>query len=308
MQEDTNNSRDMVIKLTSKEMAVQMSEITEDQIQRLVKRTIEVTVTTIDLSKFNIFSFQGFDPEAIMKKLMILKNYHKLTDEQLQEDIMYMIAANIYMGNLSGKALGRRSQEGRDMVDELAVKYQIRAGSTSTGLPSDILTFPRVAGSFPVLSCTMALKLPTKDMVGQPFKSETVPPVMRMNAFASLCSSAMPEKTRLFLLKAVASYSCDQSIVFEKGRRAKSKMKGKELEVEPTGIAANQWTFIWNAAEARIPSEDIRRNAILHFNISSYYSKIVKVVENYNKIMSDEGGVPSQSEFEADISTFISSS
>jgi len=300
-------ARQMKLTLTSKEIIKGMSEVTTIEISSLIAKTTEVTISSIDITIFSIFEYQGFDPEAIIKKLILLKNHYKLTDDEMKEQIMYMIAANIYMGNLSGKALGRRSQDGRDMIDNLCSRYEIKVGSTNTGLPSDVLTFPRIAGSFPVLSCKMAEVLPTKDHVGKAFQSVKVPKFMRMNAFAALCDKKMEMRSRLFLLKAVASYSCDQSIVYEEGRRKKLKMKGDELTVDPVLIAAEQWTFIWNASESKMPPVDMKIGAMLGFNVTPRYTDLLPIVVNYNRIMSDTTAVPSEVEFQADITKFCTS-
>lgn len=301
-------TKQMKLTLTSKEIIKGMADVTTIEITSLISKTTEVTISSIDITIFSIFEYQGFDPEAIIKKLVLLKNHYKLTDDEMKEQIMYMIAANIYMGNLSGKALGRRSQDGRDMIDTLCSRYEIKVGSTNTGLPSDVLTFPRIAGSFPVLSCKMAEVLPTKDHVGKAFQSVKVPRFMRMNAFAALCDKKLELRSRLFLLKAVAAYSCDQSIVYEEGRRKKLKMKGDELTVDPVLVAAEQWTFIWNASESKMPPVDVKINAMMGFNLPPRYSELLPIVVNYNKIMQDTTHTPTESEFQTDITKFCTSS
>jgi len=304
--EPSTSTQVMKLTMTAKQIIKGMSEVSSDEITAMTKATTEVTISSIDITIFSIFEYQGFDPEAIIKKLLVLQKHYMLSDEDMKLQIMYMIAANIYMGNLSGKALGRRAQEGRDMVDDLCSRYEIRVGTTNTGLPSDVLTFPRIAGSFPVLSCRMATVLPTKDHIGKAFNSLKVPTYMRMNAFASLCHEAIAMPTRLFLLKSVAAYSCDQGIVYEEGRRKKMKLKGDELKVDPVAIAAEQWTFIWTASESKIPPVDVKKSAVLSFNVISSYENLRPIVENYNKIMQDPTPIPSTADFARDISAFVS--
>jgi len=156
-----------VLKMSAKDMTEGMEKIKTAEIDALIQQSVEIDIMQVDILMFSIFEFQGFDPFAIIKKLIFLKNQYGLTDEDLKVDIMYMIAANIYMGNLSGKALARRSNEGREVNDELVARYQIQVGTTGTGIPSDVITYPRVSGSFPVVSCRMARRLPTKDFCWQ---------------------------------------------------------------------------------------------------------------------------------------------
>jgi len=294
--------------LTSQQLSMQMSALDDKAVETFVAKTVEVQISQLDISIFAIFEFQGFDPDAIIRKLLILKEHYKLSDDELKEDIMYMIAANIYMGNLSGKAMGRRSQDGRDMLDDLTSRYKIQVGTTGTGKSSDIITFPRVAGSFPIVSCRMASRLPTKTMVGQAFKSEKVPKFMRMSAFASFCKAGLQERSRLFLLKSVAAYSCDQSIIFEIGRRKAKKKTGDELKVDPLGIGAEQWPFIWNAAESKVPNLVQAKKMMIEFNVTGLYDDLKPVVENYNIIMNDPTSIPTKAEFEADITQYVAGS
>lgn len=290
--------------IAGKDIVDGMAAVTDASINSIISKTVEVAISSISLTIFMIFEYQGFDPDAIIRKLIFLKDHYKMTEEDLKTDIMYMIAANIYMGNMSGKALARRSQQGRDMIDDLTSKYEIKIGTTGTGLSSDVLTFPRVSGSFPVLSAKMASVLPVGEYVGKPFKSSSLPKYMRINAFAALCGSGLAERSRVFLLKAVASFSCDQSIVYEEGRRKKLKLKGNDLNVDPKDIAADQWTYIWASSESKMPAPEVKKKALIDFNVMKEYPKLQPIVENYNKIMDDPTGVPTQSEFESDITNY----
>lgn len=292
------------LELAAKQVVDGMAAVTESSIKSLVEKTVAVPISSISITIFMIFEYQGFDPDAIIRKLIFLKEHYKMSEEDLKTDIMYMIAANIYMGNMSGKALARRSQQGRDMIDDFVSKYDIKAGTTGTGLASDVLTFPRVCGSFPVLSCRMATVLPTGEYLAKPYKSFTLPKYMRLNAFAALCGVGLQERTRVFLLKAVAAYSCDQSIVYEEGRRKKLKMKGEDLIVDPKEVAAEQWTFIWASSESKMPEPEVKKKALVEFNVMQEYDTLKPIVENYNKIMDDPTGVPTKSEFESDITNY----
>jgi len=296
-----------VLKLSPQDLTKKMNDLKKEDLDELIKQSQEVELTSGLIAMFAIFEFQGFDPYAIIRKLVILKNEYGLTNDDLKEDIMYMIAANIYMGNLSGKTLSRRSQEGRDVIDELCQRYQVRVGTTGTGLSSDTITIPRVAGSFPVLSCKMAERLPTKDMVGQPFLSMPVPKFMRVNVFATFCPTQMRMRTRLFLLKACAAYSCDQSVVFQVGEMKKKKVPATDQKVDPKMVAADQWTFLWATSEGPVPPIYARRDFHTKMNTVGLYETLRPVVENYNTIMDDPTGIPSKAEYEADITDFITS-
>lgn len=295
-----------VLKLSAQDLTKGVDEVGSEEVDSLIARSTEIDIAKVDITLFSIFEFQGFDPFAIIRKLIFLKNHYGLSEDDLKVDIMYMIAANIYMGNLSGKALSRRSSEGREVNDELVERYQIQIGSTGTGLPSDIITYPRVAGSFPVISCKMATRLPSKDFIGKPFNSKAVPRFMRVNAFASFCPPELELKTRCFLLKACAAYSCDQSIVFLEGEEKKKKKKPDEIKIDPALVAADQWTYIWAASEGPVPPLLARKKLHTELNLISLYDVLLPVVNNYDVIVKDETGEPSKKEYEEDITKFIS--
>jgi len=297
-----------VLKLTPQDLTIKMNGLGKDRIDEIMTVSQEVTIDDQIILMFSIFEFQGFDPYAIIRKLVALKDEYGLTLDDLKEDILYMIAANIYMGNLSGKALARRNQDGRDLIKELSDRYQVMTGSTGTGMSSDTITFPRVAGSFPVLTCKMANKLPTKDMVGQPFKSVAVPKFMRVNVFATFCPPQMKMRTRLFFMKACAAYSCDQSIVFLVGDMKKKKIPSADQKLDPKGVAADQWTYLWATSEGPVPPMPARRQMHTLFNTISLYDTLKPVVENYNTLMDDPTGLPSKSEFEDDMTHFMTGS
>jgi len=304
-QEKAAETKKWVLSLSEKEVMTQIEQVTDDEVTTLVGDTESVASSSISVTTFAMFEFQGFDPRKVIKKIIVLGRAHKLQPEDLKRDIMFMIAANLYMGNLSGKALMRRSTEGVELIDELSTKYSVQTGTTSTGLPSDALTYPRIANSFPVLTCRMATQLPSKDLVGKAFKSMTIPRFMRVGAFASFCKRDMDPKLRLFLLEAVASYSCDQSIVFEEGRLKKLKKTGKDLEVDPTTVAGEQWTYVQAASDSPLPEKSVCASVLTEFNILGHLDKLIPVVENYRKLTGSSEPLPSKSDLATMFSEFI---
>jgi len=223
--------REMVIfDMSEKNVISAMEAITTDDIEKFVSKMEVIKGDDIAKMMMSLFDFMGFDPTAIIRKLIAVNKYYvevkKLpneSEETLIWDIIMMICANIVMGNLQQKSIGRRSQKGRMALGYLIQKYEMRKGSTGAGLPSDVLTFPRVANSFPSITCRAAAVLPSKNFLSGPFKTTQVPKYMRVSAFASLCPDEMDEKVRLMLLEVVCAYSCDQLITVHEGEKKKTE-------------------------------------------------------------------------------------
>jgi len=299
------------VSLSIKELQRLLQEVTSDEITNLVNSVISLKTSDISVSLYSIFEFQGFNPEMIQCKLIVLCRYHKYKDTQtaeedqvldakdflsMRDDIMYMVAANIYMGNLSGKALGRRSQEGRDKITELSEKYMIEYGSTQSSLNADTITFPRISATFPDLAVKMASKLPSKDFPTGDFHSSDIPKFMRITAFASMASPLLPDRTRNLLKLAVACYSSDQTMVFE---------RGKKRSPTPVSAFGMQWTYIEAASNSPVPSEDVKRDILLEFSVADQYSTIFPIVTGLQTLINNNLELPTKEQFESDLGTFI---
>jgi len=293
--------------LAVKEIQRLLQEVTQEEIEMLVEKTESISQAKIDPLKYLIFEFQGMNPVLIICKFVILAKYHKykdtptpeeeqeLTDadvSKVTEDIMFCIAANIYMGNLSGKALLRRSQEGKDKVSELAAKYMMEYGSTGANLAADTITFPRVSASFPALATRMSNVLPTKDFPKGEYLSISLPKPMRISAFASFISTSLPARTRNFLKLAVASYSCDQSMTFVKTLSAKEAFDA-------------QWTFVEAASTSPVPEESVQQAMLLEYGIGDLFKTLNPIVVNAQAKAGTSYDLPTEDQYKADIAGFI---
>jgi len=306
-------SQSLVFDMTDKAIVKAMEEVTVDDIKRLVKSLEIIQSSEIEVSMYSIFEFMGFDPIQVIKKLLLInKNYREVlkvveeTEEILKQDIMLMIAANIYMGNLQAKSVSRRSGTARYVLTYLQKKYQLKIGSTGTGLSGDTLTFPRVANSFPALTTRMATVLPTKDFPSGKFKTLLLPKFMRVSAFASFCPIEMAARTRLFLLHAVCSYSCDQSVVVSEGEAKKPENKSKKLvPITPLEAFGMQWNFILVASTSPVPAFGMKKNMHREFKTNELYKNLLPIVKNLRDIAKDTTPVPTEDEFKLDLKEFM---
>lgn len=284
-----------------------VKKVSRDDVNKAVELVEGIDVKDLNPMTFSIFDFIGFDPFAIISVIKIICDHYKDPEKVMLSDIRFCIAACLYMGNIQAKALTKRSTEGRTKIEYLAQKYQMEVGSTGTGMTAETVTFPRVAASFPVLAIKMAYKIPPK-AVNLEFQSTLVPSFMRLTPFASLCSSKLEGKARLFLMEACNAHSSDMSIAYEKGRLKQAK---KEIKYDPVQLASDQWGFVTIASESPVPEEAVKKTMLLALDIPSHYENLEKVVRNYRAMMSKQDPekieIISRKELENSISTYSSS-
>jgi hypothetical protein len=304
--------KDLTFDMTERALMKALEATSTEDIKAFVASLEVIQSRDIEVSLYTIFEFQGFDPWAIIRKLLTINRHYRETLghkeeslEKLKEDVMFMIAANLYMGNLQEKSLSRRPAAGRTKVQNLIKKYNMKRGTTGAGQPSDQLTFPRVANSFPVLTCRMASVLPSKDFVGTEFDTRDLPKFMRISSFASLCDSQLEERSRLFLLHCVCSYSCDQTIVVHEGEKKKKKMKKSEDVMTPIDAYSLQWEFINVASTSPVPTREMKKALMLEFSISTRYDTLVAIVRRFRNLIGDSTPLPAKPEFEGDVEGFI---
>jgi len=300
--------------MTDKALSKAMEELPQEELDNFIA-TMEVTQTSdIDTTLYSIFDFQGFDPFGVMRKLLVVNKHYREVEGRVKEtidtlkfDVLLAIAAHIYMGNLQDKAVKRRGATGRMAVDYIMAKYAVKRGSTGSGMGSEVLTFPRIANSFPVITVRMASKLPSKNFGKTTLETDMLPKWMRVAAFASLCSEKMHERTRLFILHAHAAYSVDQTMVVHEGEKRKKKVKRTEDVLTVTDAFNLQWPFIEVSSTSPVPSESMKRAVLNEMQMQDQYLRIQPVVSRLRSALGESTPVPSESEFKADLEALYSS-
>jgi hypothetical protein len=287
-----------VLKLGVVELLKRMSEVDPARIILLRRKMMSYTKDKIVAGRFNIFEFQGFSALMQVKKFLVIAQNFKMNMNDLIDDIMFIIAMNIYMGNLLEKNRERRSQEGKDMVAAMVAKYGIQLGSTGTGKASHITTVPRVVAAFPILSTRMASVLVPQNLIGMPFSTLTLPGFMRVPSFASFISVNLSAGVRDFLLKSVASYSSDQAVIFSTDR------KTKKPSIDAVTAFSNQWTYITAASNSDVLLEWEKGAMLGEFKVHELYSVLLPIVENLNTKTGSTESIMSESDFKKDLNSF----
>jgi len=284
---------------TPEELMDMVNAITPGQIIAFRRAIFKMSTDKMRPAQFSIYEYQGFDPKAIVFRYLAIGQYHKMQPSAIIDDIMHVIAINLYMGNLSGPSkMERRAKEGRDKVAELIKAYNIKVGSTGTGLKPDTITVPRTSAAFPVLSTRMATLLPTTQTVGMPFKTENIPLCMRVGSFASFLSHNIESPTRDLLMKSVMAYICDQSIVFSTDR------KTRKPTLNPVEAYGKQLTYIQAAMSSTVPEEWEKGAMLEEFKIQDQYHVLQAIVSNLQSLVGLNDPVVSETDFQKHLSAF----
>lgn len=301
--------------MTEKALSKAMEDISSVEILAFVTLLEATTTDKIDVSIFILFEFQGFDPNAIIRKLITINKHYRETKKDstqtlsvLKEDVMFMIAANLYMGNLQKKSLSRRSAVGRMKVQELVVKYAMKIGTTGAGIASDIITFPRVCNSFPVLACRMASVLPSKDFLTGDFKTRYLPKFMRIPAFGCFLHGSLENRTRKFLQQAVCAYSCDQTMTIHSGEQKKKKNKKDIVIMTALDAFGMQWDFITVTSDSPVPKLEMKKAMLTEFRVESLYETLHPIVKTFRLLTGDSEDLLTKGDYESDIRGYINSS
>jgi len=298
---------DFTFNLTEAQINKAIESVTDKEITDFANLIDTTTQDDINPADFIALEYQGFDPLMVRLTLIAISKKHKEQLSQLKSDVMWMIAINIYMGNVQAKSHSRRSLRGRTIVGALVKKYGIKTGSQGAGQVSTMITFPRVSAAFPTLSTRMANKLPVKRYVRAPFHSFTLPGFMTIASFASLIDDEATEDLKMFLLEVVCAYSCDQSIVVAEGK-SRAARQGKRPE--PLGaIEAHslQWPYIEAASNSPVPSGVMRRTLFTEYQLIDMYEIFQPVVTTLRNLIGQPAVVMDEEKYKKDIAAYIAS-
>lgn len=286
--------------------------ITTDDIRALVQTMEAISSAEVRALAGNLFDFNGYDPIVTIKVLIAANRYYrevaKLADETpdtLKEDIMLAVACHVQLGNLQTKAVSRRSKEGRAVIAYLIHKYSIYVGSTGAGLPSEDLTFPRIAGAFPVLTIRTVIAYPRPNNQYNHSSANRLPNPARVQAFASLLHSSMEETTRGLLLRCVCAFSCDYSITVHEGQIKKLKLKRADHILTFEDAWNTQWPFFEIVSESVVPEVPMKRAMIAELGVANWYTELEIINSEINKLLPETYVAPDITHFKASIAKFI---
>ncbi|UFE16636.1 nucleocapsid protein [Brassica campestris chinensis coguvirus 1] len=221
----------------------------EDELSELWDKIDNYELTGIDVDAFKIFEYQGFNPSAILGSIKAAAELKKVDEDTMMMDIVYMCAVAAIKGAVNDHNIKRMSPTATARIKFLEERYGVKRGG-GRGEPPNVITFSRVAASFPgiIMRLIQQGRIPARDFIG-PLKSNTLPAVMRHQAFAAVIPRTLRERAREFLLALSTAFSVDQSYCIRPDKKEK-------FVVEE--VFEKQRNFIQIAANARYPKEAVR--------------------------------------------------
>lgn len=234
--------------------------------------------------EFDKFRFQGFDPNKIAETLLKIKKEKNVPQDVFERDVVVMVGVAVLKGSVTENNLRRISDEGRQSIMDLQKKYNIVHGG-GQGQAATVITYPRVAATFPDVAIRMISLVGARDYPGQPMQSVGLPTFMKQQVFASVIPRQMSGSVQAFLLKAVLCYSVDQTIAI-----------GRIDSPDIVKLLATQGPFVKLAHQSPVAKEDARIALFKSLDWSGAYKMIAQVIAKY-QVFDKDYSPPSEEAF-----------
>lgn len=230
------------------------------------------------------FEYQGFNPEMILKTLLVNMRKAKIGKEQFLKDVNVLCALAIIKGSVNDNNLKKMSDKGKARYDELEKRYGITRGG-GRGKPAEVVTVARIAAAFPgnVIKLLHSEKVDGRKFISD-LRTHELPGVLRHQALAACIPQTMGSEAKNFLLDLVTAFSVDQTKVISKSK--------EDLKV----LIDRQSQFTLTSHNGQYPSANTRKTIINLYNWGSLYDKILPVATHI-KTKWTEFEIPSRAEF-----------
>ncbi|QIJ25706.1 P3 [Grapevine associated cogu-like virus 1] len=273
-QADTEGSYSMVEGgETTKEEVVDISQAAIEAFWKELEKLDPVSLVSEDV--LNAFKYVGFDPEIVLKELMIRGRKLNRNPKEIMQDMVNMVTIAIIKGSITEKNLNKTSDKGKVIYKKLKEDYNLHDGGTK-GKDSTYVTVARVAAAVPGMVMQILIKKPeySKIFVG-PFGSKNLPPYLRHQAAAACIPETAPEKLKEYLLGLITAYTADQSKTLSKSKDTPETMYDEQLN------------FVITTHGSKHPSEEQRKKIFGMFSLNSDFEKLNLVATRVKKIKAD---------------------
>jgi hypothetical protein len=222
------------------------------------------------------YDFQGFQPKTHLKTLLTKKREQKIEQDVFQADIVKMIAMFLKIGNPNPNNLQKRTSEVQGDIDALKLRYGLAV--SARGKPSSVVTVPRVAATFVILTMRIAERIGVRDYSG-PFNSNQLPWFMKVSVFPAIIPHSFPPELKSMLLQGFLAFSLEQSMALSK----------KDADQLPQ-LLVEQKNIIVSVNTSSSPNESSRSNYIKTLDWSSALQKIGQVLSLLDQRFPNESG------------------
>jgi len=224
-------------------------EVTDAILNEMWNEIDIMDVSSVDPEALRVFEYQGFNPDAVLRSLLTAVRTNNIDKEQFKNDILVLCAIAVIKGSVNDHNVKKVSDEGQKTMSVLEQRYGIKRGS-GRGEKPHVLTVSRIAAAFPgkVVQLIQEGKVSAKKFMG-PFKTYTLPPVLRHQSFPAVVPSGLNERTKTFLLSLSIAFSVDQSINITPDKKTKPDLPA---------LFETQRNFIYLTADGPHPKDSVR--------------------------------------------------
>lgn len=247
-------------------------------------RALIADLTPGDLtSLIAIFSYQGFNPEMVMKHLSEVKKSKAISDENFKKDMTALICLGCITGNYTGKNKDKRDEKGTAKADELFALYGLKMGSVGTDKRA--ITLPRILLTFPIMTHKVMMQCPERNFSG-PFSSSQLPQVMKNAVFPALIPTDLKVSLKIALLNAYCGYTCDQT------KAINEKVKGQS----PQELFSTQYAYVDVGHKSPEPTDAERKKYFLGFRdaLGANWAGVIVVLTKYKELVNQSYVIPAQ--------------
>jgi hypothetical protein len=230
-----------------------------------------------------IFSYQGFNPEMVMKHLSKVKLAKAISDDDFSADITALICLGCIAGNYTDKNKQKRDEKGTARADELFSRYELTMGSI--GNNKRAITLPRVILTFPILTFKVMMLCPERNFTG-PFSTSSLPQSMKNAVFPALIPTDIGPKSKKALLLAYCAYTSDQSKAINASMRS--------LPIDE--VFRKQFEFVEIGHSSPEPSNDARKAQfkVIKKHLEDGWPAIVEVLKKYQSLVDKSYEIPTK--------------
>jgi Sec-independent protein translocase protein TatA len=219
------------------------------------------------------FQYVGFDPNTVMKTIILKGRGAKRSDSQIKSDIAKMCTIAVIKGSVTDNNLKKMSDEGKRSYGEIETLYSLKRGG-SKGVDPKVITISRVGAAFPGSMMKILMTRPdlSKKFAG-PFGTKILPSYLRHQSAAACIPETLEENAKNFLIGLVIAFTSDQSKTISKSKDNAEELYGR------------QENFITQTHSSSYPSEAVRKSIFKTWTLVADYDKLSAVGQTLGKII-----------------------
>lgn len=236
--------------------------------------TLDVS-TLISEDVVKDFEYQGFNPNELLRSVM-LKGLGKGKDKSdIQKDIVDMVTIAVIKGSITDKNIEKLSDKGKLAYKKFEDDYGLKKGG-SKGKEATHITVARIAAAMPgIVMKVLEQKNTLAKQFAGPFGSSALPYYLRHQASAACIPSGTPQRLKDFLLGLITAYTADQTKALSNSKSGAEELFDK------------QSNFVMTTFNSTHPVDTTRIEIFKKFTVEADHDKLSIVAAKIKKVKTD---------------------